>query len=99
MDSHLIDAYELSASTLHGWSGILLGVLGSVVFSASGRQDLELQADAGAVFWFFLAFLSAGVVIWLGFGARIWGGALLGVAVFCSEAWLIRGWWRKSHSA
>jgi hypothetical protein len=51
-----------------------------------------------STFWFFLALISEGGVIWLGVGARIWGGALLGAAVFYAEVWLIRRWWRQVRS-
>ena len=84
---------------LHGWHGVLLGLGGSIVFLVSGRQDLGPGVGTGSAFWFFLALLSAGGVIWLGVGAQIWGGALLGTACFCFEVWLIQRWRRRSHSA
>jgi Flp pilus assembly protein TadB len=83
---------------LHGWHGILLGLLGSVVFLISGRQDVGPGIGmSSSAFWFFLALLSTLGVIWLGIGARIWTGALLGLTFFCLEFWLIRRWRRQSH--
>ena len=90
---------EYSVGVLHGWHGVLLGLLGSVVFLVSGWQDVGPGVGmASSAFWLLLALVSAGGVIWLGIGARIWGGALLGVMFFCLEVWLIRRWWRQEHA-
>jgi membrane associated rhomboid family serine protease len=89
---------DYSVGVLHGWHGVLLGLLASLVFLVSGRQDLRLRFGIGSAFWFLLAVLSSGGVIWLGIGARIWGGALLGVMFFCLEVWLIRRWWRQEQA-
>ncbi len=93
-----VQEFTLFLGTLHGWHGILLGLIGSVVFLVSGRQDLGLRAGVGGVFWFFLALFSAIGVICLALGSRIWGGALLGVTALCSESWLIHRWWRQRRS-
>ncbi len=90
---------DFSVGALHGWSGVLTGIFGSLLSLLSGWQDLRRRFSLGSVFWFFIALLFAGGVIWLGIGARIWMGALMGAAVFCSEAWLIQRWWRRGHSA
>lgn len=91
---------EFSVGVLHGWSGVLLGLLGSLVLLVAGRQDVGPGIGmTSSAFWFLLALASTGCVIWLGIGARIWGGALLGIAVFCLEAWLIQRWWRQGHRA
>jgi hypothetical protein len=78
---------------------VLLGLAGSVVFMISGRQDLGHRFKLGSVFWFFLALLFTGGVIRLGVGAKIWGGAVLGVILLCLEIWFIQRWWRQGHSA
>lgn len=91
--------HGFSVGVLHGWHGVLLGLLASVVFLIGGRQDVGRGIGMlSSAFWFLLALASTGGVIWLGVGGRIWGAILLGVAAFCSEAWLIRRWWRQGHS-
>lgn len=85
---------EFSIGGEHGWRGILLGLAGCAVFMLSGWQDLKPKFGVGSGFWFFLALFSAGGIIWLGLSSKMWGGALLGSAVFCTEAWLIYRWWR-----
>jgi hypothetical protein len=88
---------EFSVGVLHGWRGVMLGLLGSVVFLISGWQDVGPGVGmVSSAFWFLLALVSTTCVIWLGVGARIWGGASLGVAFFCLEVWLVRRWWRRS---
>lgn len=88
-------SHKFSVGELHGWSGVLLGLLGSVVFQVGGWQDVGPGLGrASSAFWFLLAIASTGCVIWLAIGSKIWGGALLGVAFFCLEAWLIHRWWR-----
>lgn len=62
----------------------------------SALQDLRMKANFGAVIWFLVALVFTGAVIWLGIGARIWGGAFLGAASFCLEIWLMQYWWRKA---
>ena len=90
---------NFSVGELHGWHGVLLGLLASAAFLISGLQDLRvLRFSLGAVFCFFLALLSAGGVVWLGIGAGIFGAALLGGTIFCLEVWLIRRSWRKDDS-
>jgi len=114
---------EFSVGVLHGWRGVLLGLLASLVFLVGGRQDLGPRLGMinskrtspprwasgqqvvgpglgmlSSAFWFLLALASTISVIWLGVGARIWLGALLGVAVFCLEIWLIQRWWRRTRS-
>src|SRR5579864_6736286 len=89
---------EFSVGVLHGWHGIVLGLLGSIVFLISGWQDVgPVIGMISSAFWFFLALLSTLGVIWLGIGARIWAGALLGLTFFCLESWLISRWRRQSH--
>jgi hypothetical protein len=91
--------HEFSLGVLHGWHGVLLGLLASAVFLISGRQDVGHGIGMlSSAFWFLLALASTGCVIWLGVGARMWAGILLGVLALCSEAWLIRRWWRQGHS-
>ena len=86
---------EFSVGVLHGWHGVLFGLLASVLFMVCGWQDVGPGLGmTSSAFWFLLALISTGSVIWLGIGAWIWGGALLGVAFFCLELWLIRRWWR-----
>ncbi len=53
---------------------------------------------ASSAFWFLPALILSGGVIWLGIGARIWGGAVLGATFFCLEVWLITCWWRQSRT-
>jgi hypothetical protein len=90
---------EFSVGALHGWHGVLLGLLASGVFMICGRQDLGApRFEINAAFWFSLALLSAGGVIWLGVGAGILGAVLLGIAFLCSEVWLIRHWWRRGSA-
>jgi membrane associated rhomboid family serine protease len=89
--------HEFSVGVLHGWRGVLFGLLGAMVFLVSGRQDSRLRFGIGSAFWFFLALLTTGGVVWLGVGAGIWGAALLGMAFFCLEVWLIQRWWRRGH--
>jgi hypothetical protein len=83
---------EFTVGQLHGWNGILLGLSASAVFLFSGWQDQRRRFGLGSVFWFFLALLCTGGVIWLGFGARIFWGMSLGLVVFGLEVWLIRRW-------
>jgi len=115
--------HEFSVGVLHGWHGVLLGLVGSVVFLIAGRQDLgpglgiviskrenpppwpSSEQVVGprfgvvsSAFWFLLALAFTGGVIWLGIGARIWTGALLGAAVFSLEVWLIWRWWQQCRS-
>jgi hypothetical protein len=86
---------SFSVGVLHGLHGVLLGLLGSVVFLVCGWQDVGPGlGKISSAFWFLLALATTGGVIWLGIGAKIWGGALFGVAFFCLELWLIRRWWR-----
>jgi hypothetical protein len=87
---------SFSLGVLHGWRGVLLGLLGSVVFLVSGWQDVGPGlGKTSSAFWFLLALATTCCVIWLGIGARIWGGALLGVAFFCLELWLVWRWWQR----
>jgi hypothetical protein len=88
---------EFSVGVLHGWRGVLLGLVGSLVFLVSGWQDVRRKFGLGSAFWFLLTLISTGGVIWFGIGARIWGGMLLGITVFCLEVWLILRWSRKAH--
>jgi hypothetical protein len=89
-------AESFSVGVLHGWRGVLLGLAASFVFLFAGRQDVGPGLGmTSSAFWFLLSLTSAGSVIWLGIGASIWGGALLGTAFFCLELWLIRRWWRS----
>ena len=89
---------EFSVGVLHGWRGVLLGLLGSVVFLIGGWQDVGPGLGTTiSAFWFLLALISTGGVIWLGIGARIWGGALLGTLLFVLEVWLIQHWWRRAQ--
>ena len=91
--------HEFSVGALHGWHGVLLGLAASAVFLVSGWQDVGPGIGTiSSGFWFLLALVSAGGVIWLGIGARIWGGVLLGVAFFCLEAWLTWRWLRHGRS-
>lgn len=95
-------ANEFSIGGLHGWDAVLLGLTASALFLLGGWQDLRSRSNIGSAscaFWFLLALASAGCVIWLGVGDRIWGAALLGVALFGFEAWLIQRSWRRRHSA
>ena len=90
--------HEFSVGVLHGWRGVLLGLAASSVFLFAGWQDVGPGPDlTSSAFWFFLALTLTGGVIWLGIGAGIWGGALLGVAFFCLEIWLIRRWWQRTQ--
>ena len=62
-------ADEFSIGGLHGWYGILLGLLASSVFLLSAWQDLRRKSDVGSLssaLWFFLALLFAIGVILLG---------------------------------
>jgi hypothetical protein len=87
---------SFSVGALHGWRGVLLGLAASSVFLFAGWQDVGPGIGmTSSAFWFLLALTSTGGGIWLGIGARIWGGALLGVAFFCLETWLVRRWWRR----
>jgi hypothetical protein len=87
---------EFSVGVLHGWHGVLFGLAGSLVFLVSGWQDVKRKFGLGSTFWFLLTLISTGGVIWLGIGARLWSGMLLGITVFCLEVWLILRWWRKA---
>src|SRR5579863_845156 len=106
MGRDVIAPHEFSVGALEGWHGVLLGLFGSAVLLLSGRQDLnkarrqKLETPFGllAFFWFSLALFSAGAVVWLGVGARMWGGALLGPTLFCLEVWVLRHWWGKARS-
>lgn len=93
----MIASRNFSVGELHGWHGVLLGLVGSTVFLIGGWQDLKPPASIGAAFWFFLALLFTGGAIGLGIGARIWVGALLGVASLCLEVRLIHRWWRRAQ--
>jgi hypothetical protein len=88
--------HEFSISGLHGWHGIVLGIVAWLAFLVCGRQDvgpgLGLSSSA---FWFLLALASAVCVVWLGIGDGVWGGVLLGAIALCLEAWLVRRWWRR----
>lgn len=86
---------EFSVGALHGWHGALFGLAASLVFLGCSWQDLRPAVGASSAFWFLLALASTVGVIWLGVGARIWEGALLGVTFFCLEIWLIQRWWRR----
>ena len=86
-----------SLGVLHGWRGVALGLLASVVFLISGRQDVSPGVGmTSSAFWFLLALASACCVAWLGVGSRIWTAALLGAAFFCLEIWLIRHWLKSA---
>ena len=91
----LMASREFSVGVLHGWRGVLLGLLGSGVFMVSGWQDSRPHFGIGCWLCFFIALYAACGVVWLGIGARIWGGALLGAAAFCLEVWLIWRWWHE----
>lgn len=87
--------YNFSIGGLHGWHGALLGLAGSLVFLVAGRQDVRPGIGMiSSAFWFLLAMVSVGGVIWLGVVDRIWGAASLGATIFCSEVWLIQRWWQ-----
>ena len=92
MQLTVLASREFSLGMLHGWRGILLGLVASAVFVVCGWQDSRPRFGFACCFWFLLALYSAGAVIWLGVGGRIWEGALAGTAVFCSEVWLIWRW-------
>ena len=86
---------DFSVGVLQGWHGVLLGLLASAVFLVGGRQDVGPGLGmASSAFWFALALASAIGVVWLGIGAGIWAGALLGLGALCSEVCLIQRWWR-----
>lgn len=94
----IMSASSFSIGGLHGWQGVLLGTLASVVFLVSGWQDVAPGIGMlSSGFWFFLALLFAGGVAWLGGVDRIRGGPFFGLALFCAEAWLISRWWRKAR--
>lgn len=89
--------HEFSVGALHGWHGVLLGLATSLVLLLAGWQDVGKKFGmASSAFWFVVGLIFSGGVIWLGIGARIWGGMLLGIAVFCLEVWLILRWWRRA---
>jgi hypothetical protein len=86
---------EFAIGGLHGWRGALLGLAASGVFMVCGWQDLRpLRFGLSCVFWFLLAVVSGGGVVWLGVVEGNWGEALLGVAALCLDVWLINHWWR-----
>lgn len=92
---------DFSIGGLYGWHAVLLGLGASLVFLIGGWQDVGHRTGfsmMSSAFWFILALASIGSVIWLGIGSRMWAGILLGVAALCSEAWLIRRWWRRGRS-
>jgi hypothetical protein len=60
--------HEFSVGALHGWHGVLLGLLGSALFLIDGRQDWG-RFNAGAAFWFFFSLYSLPVA---SFGSA-WG--------------------------
>ena len=97
MNGDLMIARDFSVGVLHGWHGVLYGLIASFLFMVCGRQDLRSRATLAPIFWFSLALTSTAGVVWLGFGARIFGGALLGAVVLCSEVWLIRRWWQRGY--
>jgi hypothetical protein len=87
-------ANGFSVGGLHGWYGVMLGLLGSALFMISGRQDVGPGVGmTSSAFWFLLALALTAGVTWLAFGARMWGEALTGVAFLCLEVWLIHRWW------
>lgn len=94
----MIAAREFSVGVLRGWHGIVLGLVAAAIFLVSGREELSPPPSWGAAFSFFLALFSTGGVIYLGIGAQIWSGAVLGAASFGLEVWLIWRWWRKAYS-
>jgi hypothetical protein len=91
-------ASQFSLGVLHGWHGIALGLLAAVIFMISGWQDMDPNISGGSTLWFILALTITVDVIWLGVGAKIWAGALLGATFFCLEVWLIWRWWRQGQS-
>lgn len=87
--------YDFSIGGLHGWRGVLFGIVGSLVFLVAGRQDVGPGIGmTSSAFWFLLALASAAGVIWLGVLERVWAGTLLGMAFFFLEVWLVWRWWR-----
>jgi membrane protein implicated in regulation of membrane protease activity len=86
---------QFHVGVLRGWPGILIGLLGSGLWLISGRQSLKHESLLGTVFSFLMAFIFIGGAIVLGIGAEIWGGALLGIAFFCLEIWLIWRWYER----
>jgi hypothetical protein len=93
-----VRVHEFSVGALRGWHGVLLGLGTSLVLLVAGWQDVGKKFGMGSsAFWFVPSLIFSGGVIWLGIGAEIWGGMLLGITVFCSEVWLILRWWRKAH--
>jgi hypothetical protein len=78
---------SFSVGVLHGWHGVLLGLLGSVVFQVCGWQDVGPGlGKIASAFWFLLALATTGCVIWLGIGAWILGRSVARRGVFLLRA-------------